>query len=235
MKTSNSAIASMVTITSKVAAIWTGNTDKFTIWENEIFNRSVGTVYATGPPLPGDLPETPVTISRVSGRLLAGGRPIRARYALADRTLELEGKAIAQDPNKGMVLYRVNGPLRQASHVTGVYGDTWSGRNVTYTRFDCKGGTLAVQLQSDPNLFTRPNAVTAESGKGPPISVLVRQPVPVRGTTTMRLPLRPSAGHCTVRFVVDDVAVPAVVLGPPNTDTRALGVHFNRFTYRPPR
>ena len=48
---------------AKVAAIWTGNTDKFTIWENEIFNRSVGTVYATGPPLPGYLPETPVTIA----------------------------------------------------------------------------------------------------------------------------------------------------------------------------
>ena len=38
---------------AKVAAVWTGNTDKFTIWENEFFNRSVGTVYATGPPLPG--------------------------------------------------------------------------------------------------------------------------------------------------------------------------------------
>jgi hypothetical protein len=221
---------------AKVAAIWTGNTDKFTIWENEIFNRSVGTVYATGPPLPGDLPETPVTISRVSGKLLAGGLPIRARYALADRTLELEGKAIAQDPNKGMVLYRVNGPLRQASHVTGVYGDTWSGKNVTYTRFDCKGGTLAVQLQSDPNLFTRPNMVTAASGGARmPVSALVHVAVPVRGTTSMRIPLFPAAGRCTVRFVVDDVAVPAVVLGPPNTDTRALGVHFNRFTYRPPR
>jgi hypothetical protein len=77
--------------------------------------------------------------------------------------------------------------------------------------------------------------VTAVSGIGTPVSVLVRQPVPGRGTTTMRLPLRPAAGRCTVRFVVDDVAVPAVVLGPPNTDTRALGVHFNRFTYRPPR
>jgi hypothetical protein len=59
--------------------------------------------------------------------------------------------------------------------VTGVYGDAWSGKNVTYTRFDCKGGTLAIQLQSDPN-FKRPNAVTAESGTDMPISVLVRQP-----------------------------------------------------------
>jgi hypothetical protein len=78
--------------------------------------------------------------------------------------------------------------------------------------------------------------VTAVSGSvRTPVSALVHVAVPVRGTTSMRIPLFPAAGRCTVRFVVDDVAVPAVVLGPPNTDTRALGVHFNRFTYRPPR
>jgi hypothetical protein len=213
-----------------VAAVWTGNTDKFTIWENEIFNRSVGTVYATGPPLPGDLAETPVTISRASGVLVGpGGHVVRARYALADTSLALEGKVIAQDVNKRMVLYRVNGPLRQVSRVTGVYGDTWSGKHAAYTRFHCTGGTLIVQLQSDPNLFKAPNTVTATSaGRG------IRAVVPAGGKTLMRVPLRPAAGRCTVRFTVGDLAVPAVVLGPPNTDTRALGVHFNRFTYLPP-
>jgi hypothetical protein len=217
---------------ANVAAIWTGHTDKFTIWENEIFNRSVGTVYATGPPLPGDLAETPVEISRVSGRLTANGRPVHADYALADSSLELNGTVLAQDPNKGMVLYRVDGPLRQVSHVTGVYPDTWSGRDVTYTRFDCKGGTVVVQLQSDANLFTRPNAVTAVSGAGTPARALVRTAVPVSGTTNMRVPLRPQGGRCTVRFRIARLAVPAVVI-PPSPDKRTLGVHFVGFTYRP--
>ncbi len=212
-----------------VAAVWTGNTDKFTIWENEIFNRSVGTVYATGPPLPGDLAETPVTISRASGVLVGpGGRVVRARYALADTSLALEGKVIAQDVNKRMVLYRVNGPLRQVSRVTGVYGDTWSGKHAAYTRFHCTGGTVIVQLQGDPNLFKTPNTVTATSA-----GRRIHAVVPAGGKTLMRVPLHPAAGRCTVRFTVGQVAVPAVVLGPPNTDTRALGVHFNRFTYLP--
>ncbi len=70
-----------------VAAVWTGNTDKFTIWENEIFNRSVGTVYATGPPLPGDLSETPVTISRCLRRHRRPGRPCDSRPLRARRHL----------------------------------------------------------------------------------------------------------------------------------------------------
>jgi hypothetical protein len=216
---------------ANVAAVWTGHTDKFTIWQNEIFNRSVGTVYATGPPLPGDLPETPVRISPVSGQLIANGHPVHASYALADSSLELDGQVLAEDPNKGMVLYRVNGPLRQVSHVSGVYPDTWSGRNVTYTRFGCKGGTVVVQLQSDSNLFTQPNVVTAVSGVRAPVRVV--HTVPVSGATSMRVPLRPEGGRCTVRFTVAKLAVPAVVLGPPSTDARALGVHFNGFSYRP--
>jgi hypothetical protein len=133
---------------------------------------------------------------------------------------------IARDVGKRMVLYRVNGPLRQVSQISGVYGDSWSGPEVTYTRYDCHdGGTLTVQLQSDPNLFTAPNLVTASSGE--------HAAVPVTGTTTLTVPLTTVDGRCVVRFQVAHTAVPAVVLGGPNQDTRALGVHFNRFTYRP--
>jgi hypothetical protein len=218
---------------AKVAAVWTGNTDKHTIWENELFNRSVGTIYRTGEELPGGLAQTPVKVSRATGDLIAAGRPVRARYALADTSLALRGTVIGQDVAKRMVLYRVDGPLRQIARVNGVYGDTWSGKDATYTRLDCRGGTLLVQLQSDANLFTRPNVVTASSSGLPDGNGLMSATVPVTGTATMRVPLTPIDGRCVVRFQVADTAVPAVVLGPPNTDTRELGVHFNRFTYRP--
>ena len=217
----------------KVAAVWTGNTDKHTIWENELFNRSVGTIYRTGEELPGGLAQTPVKVSLATGDLLASGRPVRARYALADTSLALKGTVIGRDVAKRMVLYRVDGPLRQIARVSGIYGDTWSGKDVTYTRLDCRGGTLAVQLQSDANLFTRPNVVTASSGSRSVPRTLTSVTVPVTGTATMRVPLSPADGRCVVHFRVADTAVPAVVLGPPNTDTRELGVHFNRFTYRP--
>jgi hypothetical protein len=220
-----------------VAAVWTGNTDKFTIWENEILSRSVGTVYATGPPLPGDLAETPVTISARTGRLLGpDGRPIHARYALTDTSLMLKGKILAQDVNKRMVLYRVNGPLEQVSRTTGLYGDTWSGRTATYTRFDCKGGAVVVQLESDLNLFTRPNTVSFVSGGTGPRQTIGLASVPLSGTSSVRIPLHPGADNrCTVHFRIANLAVPAVVLGPPVTDTRQLGAHFNSFVYVPPK
>jgi hypothetical protein len=213
-----------------VAVVWTGHTDKFTIWENEFFNRSVGAIYATGPPLPGDLAETPVTVSRTTGDLLTpGGGQVRARYALADSSLALEGTVIARDVRKGMDLYRLNGPLRQVARATGVYSDGWAGRTVTYSRVDCTGGTLSVTLQGDPNLFRRANVVVAQEGG----VTVASTAVPVIGTAVLRVPLHAVALRCSVRFRVGHVLVPAVVLGGSSTDTRVLGTHFNRFTYRP--
>jgi hypothetical protein len=215
---------------ANVAVVWTGNTDrKFTVWENEIFNRSLGTIYSTGDPLPGDLAETPVRVDRASGDLVTkSGQTVHAPYALTDTSLALNGTVIARDPTRGMFLYRVNGPLQQIARVSGVYGDAWSGPDVRYTRLDCRGGTLTAELQGDPNLFIQPNVVTASTPVG-----VTRAVVPVTGTATIRVPLSPRSGHCVVHFRVRNTAVPAVVVGPPNTDTRKLGVHFNHFAYRP--
>jgi Dolichyl-phosphate-mannose-protein mannosyltransferase len=214
---------------AKVAVVWTGHTDKFTIWQNEFFNRSVGPVYATGPSLPGGLPETRVTIDRTSGDLLTpSGARIHAQYALTDSSLAVEGTIVARDVRKGMDLYRLNGPLRQVARITGVYADSWSGPTVTYSRVDCDGGSVAVTLQGDPNLFPQPNLVEA-SEQG--VSVASAS-VPVTGHTVMRVPLRSIAHRCVVRFRVRHTAVPAIVQGPPNTDTRVLGTHFTGFVYR---
>jgi hypothetical protein len=209
-----------------VPAIWSGNTDRYAIWENEIFNRSVGTVYRIGPSFSGGLPEPAVSVAPRSGLLLDAGRPIRARYALTDGSVELEGKVLAQDPRKGMLLYRVQGPLRQVSRVEGLYPqDTWSGPSVTYTRLDCRGGSVAVLLQSDPSLFDTAQIVRAEGR-----SVAV----PPSGSRVLRVPLRPRDGVCKARFEVGRTVVPAVATKGQSLDRRPLGVHFSRFTYRPP-
>jgi Dolichyl-phosphate-mannose-protein mannosyltransferase len=208
-----------------VAAIWSGNTDRHAIWENEIFNRSVGAVYRTGPAFSGGLPEPAVSVARRTGLLLDEGKPIRVPYALTDGSLELDGKVLANDPRKGMLLYRVDGPLRQVSRVEGLYPqDTWSGKTVTYTRLECRGGSVSALLQSDPSLFKTAQIVRAEGR-----SVAV----PRTGTRILRVPLRPHAGVCTVRFDVARTLVPAIATKGYNPDRRPLGVHFTRFTYHP--
>ncbi len=216
---------------AKVAAIWTGTTDKFTIWENEIFNRSVGTIYHTGASLPGDLDETRLRVDRRTGYLLGpDGRPVRSTYVLTDGSLALQGTPVAEDAKKGMTVYRTSGPVRQISRVEGIWPqDTWSRRTVTYTRLACSGGTLTVQLLSDVNLFSTDNRVVAYSG-GARIGAVT---VPPTGVVVFRVPLRARAGQCTVVFRVARVAIPAEVT-PGASDTRALGVHFVSFRYSPP-
>jgi hypothetical protein len=215
---------------AQVAAIWSGNTDRYAIWENEIFNRSVGKVYDLGSTLSGDLPETPLTVDRKTGLMSANGSPVRSRYLLADSSVSLDGRVVAQDTRKGIFLYRLSGPLRQTSYVTGLYPqDTWSGPTAEYTRLDCRGGSVTVKLQSDPGLFTKPTTVVA--------TVLGRQVARVKvaptATRLLVVPLERHKGTCVATFNVSPTAVPATVTKGENPDPRELGAHFTRFTYRP--
>jgi hypothetical protein len=215
---------------AQVAAIWSGNTDRYAIWENEIFNRSVGKVYDLGSTLSGDLPETRLTVDKRTGIMSANGSPVRSRYLLTDSSVEIDGTVVARDARKGMFLYRLSGPLRQTSYVTGLYPqDTWSGATVKYTRLDCRGGSVTVQLQSDPGLFTKPQTVVATAG-GREVG---RVQVAPTATRLLTAPLVRDHRTCTVTFTVSPTAVPAVVTKGVNTDPRELGIHFTRFSYHP--
>ncbi len=215
-----------------VAFLWEGDSDKFTVWENEVFNRSVGSIYTTGPAVPGGLAQTPVTIDRTTGYVHEpDGARVPASYVLTDAPGQLAGEVIGEDGVKRLILYRVNGPLRQVAFVEGLYPqDTWSGRNVTYTRYDCHGGTLEVELQGDLALVREPNTVIVRAGDRAPEGVLVD---PLLKSTTVRVPLESDGGKCVVRFEVERTAVPKVVTNGRNPDPRVLGLHFNRFDYEP--
>jgi hypothetical protein len=215
---------------AQVAVIWSGNTDRYAIWENEIFNRSARRFYYTESQLQGDLPEQPLSVNRRTGVMSTGGKPVRARYVLADSSVELDGTVVAEDVRKGMLLYRVSGPLRQTSYVTGLYPqDTWSGPTVQYTRLDCSGGSVTVRLQSDPSLFTKPQTVVALV-RGQQVG---RVTVPPAGTRQLTAPLQRHDRTCTVTFRVSPTAVPAVATEGVNPDPRELGIHFTLFAYRP--
>jgi hypothetical protein len=215
---------------ASVAAVWTGHTDRFTINQNEFFNRALGPVYFTGSATPGGLPETQVQIRPGDGVVVKpDGTPLTDRYVLLDGTIEPDGTRLAQDPLLGVSLWRLNGPLVSTTRIDGLYpNDTWSGRTVTYTRTHCHRGNVAVRLSSDPSLFKEPQTVTALAVSGN-YAIAAGTAVPLAGSTVLRIPVRPDLkGVCVVRYTVRPTAVPADVI-PGNTDDRVLGAHFNGF------
>ncbi|TMK60472.1 MAG: glycosyltransferase family 39 protein, partial [Actinobacteria bacterium] len=212
---------------ANVAFLWSAD-DKnaqFRLWENEVFNRSIGRVYDLHGPSPGTLPETQLQ-ERTDGTLLADGRPVRAPYVLANRRVPLAGAVVAADEGTGMVLRRLQGPLRIAYAITGLYpDDTWSGKQVTYTRLQCRGGRLTVDLVGDATLVSGRQTVSAE---GKTVTFKPSEPA------TLTVPLRPRAdGSCRVVFTVSPTAIPAVLLRG-SSDTRVLGTHFTAFHYTAP-
>ncbi len=200
----------------EVGVLWSGNASRFSVWQSEFFNRSVGRVFYVERPMEGGLPTTQLRLDRRTGSL----GDVEAPFVLTDGSVELVGDVVATDPARNVVLYEVDRPLRQAALVEGLHpADTWSGPLVTYTRFDCEGGTVAVALQSDPALYQEPS--TVRSGSRSAI-------VPPDGRPhVFAVPLAPRGGRCVARFSVSPTRVPG-----PN-DPRPLGLHFNSFAYRP--
>ena len=206
--------------------VWTGRTDRFAVNQNEFFNRKVGPIYYIGGPTPGNLAETEVTIDEETGEIrTTGGERVDARYVLTEDAITPDGVVIARDPGIGITLWRVDGPLvATATEVEGLYpNDTWSGREVTWTRERCRGGLLTVGLSSDPNLFDEDQLVTALVGG----EVVGRARIAPVGTAELRVRTVPENGTCRVDFRVGETRVPG------GGDDRVLGAHFETFAYTP--
>jgi hypothetical protein len=202
---------------ANVAVLWTPSLEPHPVYDTEFFNRSVGTIYSIGADLwMGGLPETTVRVRR-DGRVTAP--PVQ--YALS--TVDVNGREIASDPGIGFGLYRVNGPLVVLTRVTGLYKrDTWGGKQVTYRRLRCTGGSISVLLQTDGSLYRRDQTIVAREGG----RVVGRAVVPPTEQRTLTVPLRAQNGVCTVEFTA------ARALVPPG-DPRPLAAHYLSFDYRP--
>src|SRR6476619_4816647 len=213
-----------------VAVLWTGRADRFTVNQNEFFNRRVGRVYYTSQPTPGGIGETPVRIDADGVVRTPTGGTVNAPYALLDGSVTPDGRAVARD-DLGTTLWRLRGPLSSLTSVSGLYpNDTWSGARVRWKRLRCMGGRLLVGLHSDPTLFAgRLTRVTAFV-RGQPVATIAVAP---EGSATLRVPLESANGRCVVRFTVTPTLVPADVI-PGNTDDRELGAHFDSFVQEEP-
>ena len=138
---------------ANVGVIYDSSTmDKFTVWTNEFFNRSVQQVAYTADPTPGGLPETKATIG-TDGYIHGLDRP---RYVLS--SLPLIGKPVVRDKVKGLTVWRVNGTPRLQYRTSGIYPDGWMSDQATVTKFKCNG-RLSVTLRQG-KLFDNAQVVT---------------------------------------------------------------------------
>jgi hypothetical protein len=203
--------------------LWTGGASFPAIWENEIFNRSVGPVWALegAPELPWNIPERSAVAAQSSELLVDEGEaPLEPEYVLTDTSISLQGvRPVARDRERGMVLYKVVGPLIINRRLTGLYPDGWSGPQVRYERTSCPGRRLRLRLRSDPILFSTPQSVVATID-GREVSRITLQPG--SGYQPFSVPL--PKGPCSVTITVSPTASPAEVFG--SSDARELGVRF---------
>jgi glycosyltransferase involved in cell wall biosynthesis len=212
-----------------VGVVFAGGND-LAVFENEYWNRSIDRVYGLGARLPGDMPEIQTHVDPSTGDLAGVTEP----YVLAPSSVQLVGTRVAADPAKQLVLYRVSEPVRITTHVTGLYPanpgqEPWSRAHVSWFRAQCTGGTLAVKVSSDANLFKGTTSTIAISGSTAARTLTIA-PTTVDRLITLRL--TPANGVCRVDLAVAPTRVPARYL-PGNHDTRPLGLHFARFVYTP--
>jgi len=116
------------------------------LWQTEFWNRSIKRVYNLGSPEPTGFAETTLKLDSRTGRLVAVSAAA-PKYVVAANGFDLAGAVVAEHPP--FVLYRIVGPLRLASSVQGVYGDSWTGANATYLRYatpDGRRGTVRLRL-----------------------------------------------------------------------------------------
>jgi hypothetical protein len=193
-------------------------------WENEFWNRSVRRVYDFGtPPLIAGGGEEPLTVQQSTGRLVDPRLGVvQVKYVLADPSVQIVGEKVAEDPAKGMAVYRVDGVLRTSTLVNGWYGDTWTKPRFDWTRRECTAGLLRVQVHSDSQLFAGVTQHIAISGSTAPFTFAL----PSTATKTIVVHLQPQGGVCQVRFAVTPSRRPP-------SDVRRLGVLVSGFEYVP--
>jgi hypothetical protein len=205
------------------------------LWQTEFWNRTVGTVYTLGPADPG-LTASPATFDPVTGRIVpqpGSAPPSQAiRYVVGPTSVKFDGRLLAQQG--WLALYRINRPIRLATHLGGVHPDSWMADFAAFTYYATpkRAGSLEVRVSrqgwagpSPPGRVTIKVGVLGDLNGGPVISrVLGSRTWTVRSGTvrsftlpTPKAPYRLEI-HVTPTFSPIDYGVP---------DTRKLGAQVS--------
>ena len=217
-----------------VAVLWSGG-NRYAVWQNEFWNRSIDRVYGFGEAMTGGLPSVAVSVDlqdRSTGILRdRHGHPLADRYVLTSTSVQLVGRKVAADPAKKLVLYEVVPPARVTTRITGLYperANPWSTGRVTWSRAKCRPGTLTVLVSSDAQLF-RGTTQTLTIGGSTPAQTL--HLTPKTSQRQIVLPLTPQNGTCLVTFAISPTRRPVDVPAMHDSDPRRLGLHFNAIHY----
>jgi hypothetical protein len=108
---------------ANVIALWSGVEKRgtngwWTIWENELLNRSVRRVFDLRERLPYNVPEPKLGV-RGGALYQPDGTPLRADYVLTDAKTPVVGLRVAVDDATGMAVYEVRGKVRLRATVHG--------------------------------------------------------------------------------------------------------------------
>jgi hypothetical protein len=136
-------------------------TNAHLLFQTEFWNRSVGDVYALDSADPTGTAVVPTTVD-ARGRFVRTGdrQTLAPRYVVAQPGLNIAGEKVAATGR--LVLYRVPAPLRLDTRLDGVYADSWSGPNATYTNYSDTAGTVRVDVGRE-----------GWGGPGPPGNVMI--------------------------------------------------------------
>lgn len=96
-----------------VAYLYAGDAPWSAAWLNLFWNRRIETVYGLiTARVPGPLPQASVGPRTDGTVVLADGRPIKPRYVVTSRAVQLAGEKLADAPQAGLALWKVSRPLR---------------------------------------------------------------------------------------------------------------------------
>jgi hypothetical protein len=179
------------------------------MWQTEFWNRSVGTlIYPSGFPDPASLPTRAAAFDGLTGRITpteAAPSLSAIRYAVAPTTVQLAGEKLAQEGR--LALYRIDPPMRLATHIGGIYPDSWMGDFAALTHYSqpIRPGRVQVRVSRE-----------AWGGESPPGRVAVKVG-PLVTTTGQPTVGEPSASRT---WTVKSGAVRSFVLPTPNMPFR---------------
>jgi hypothetical protein len=165
-------------------------------WMLESWNHSVDRTFHLGGIDNDPLPFTEVGI-RPDGTISpVGGAPVRTRHLVVSdfgSRIDLVGHRVAR-PQRGLTLYRTNGPLRLRSLAEGLYADGWARGVVTYAVWpQATRGEYRVRLELPAGRAARsveleagPVHRTAQLAPGRPVNLRI----PASGSPIPHLSIR---------------------------------------------
>lgn len=198
----------------------------------EFWNTSLEQVGVLGGFPPGPGPGLALAVASPDGQVAPDPG---ASFVVADARVNLVGRAVRQAG--AWRLYRVDGPLRLADDIEGVFGDGWAGALSAYTRYTGapSGSTVEVSVARTAwrgpsprsDVLVRVGGVAVGPGGGAYLAGVEaerRGRLGSGGSSVVRLPAPP--GPFRVEVSVSPTFVPAAV-DPRSTDTRALGAQVS--------